>query len=196
MNDKDKIATEMEVLESFSGNGESFSLVSFGAEGKSPTYAVIDQAGRFHGVSTNYQTILDTWQLKTGIIHSSHGLPEILGKLLKKRLKLELSQNLEGYALNYQMDCIYSVMAEYLKPYIDFINKLGDLYVEHRSDVSDMCDMFLKDGTMPTEDMRESRFIKAILPDGTELCYDTLTTYIEYKPVDGEWKILDVDYED
>lgn len=196
MSMNEKIEAEMKMIERFAREGESYSLVSFVAEDKSKTYAVIDHNGRFHGVSTNYQTILDTWQLKTGIIHSSHGLPEILGKLLKKRLKLELSQNLEGYALNYQMDCIYSVMAEYLKPYIDFINKLGDLYVEHRSDVSDMCDMFLKDGTMPTEDMRESRFIKATLPDGTELCYDTLTTYIEYKPVDDEWKILDVDYED
>jgi hypothetical protein len=116
-------------------------------------------------------------------------------------MQLELREKLQKdgvreSALNRRVSLISEFIAGYLKPYIEFINKLGDLYVEHRSDVSEMCDMFLKSGVMPDVNMRESRFVKGTLPDGTELLYDTLTTHIEYKPVDGEWEVLSTDYED
>jgi len=153
-------------------------------EDSKQAFAIVNnKSGEIYYIAISCEALHATWKELTGISYKTYGLPPSLASVKES-------------ALNRRVSFIFEFMAGYLKPYIDFIGKLGDLYVEHRSDVSEMCDMFLKSGVMPDVNMRESRFVKGTLPDGTELLYDTLTTHIEYKPVDGEWEVLSTDCED
>lgn len=167
-------------------------------EDSKQAFAIVNnKSGEIYYIAISCEALHATWKELTGISYKTYGLPSALAREMQQELREKLQNDgVKESALNRRVSFIFEFMAGYLKPYIDFIGKLGDLYVEHRSDVSEMCDMFLKSGVMPDVNMRESRFVKGTLPDGTELLYDTLTTHIEYKPVDGEWEVLSTDCED
>jgi len=148
-------------------------------------FAIVNNKSKeIYYIAISCEALHATWKELTGISYKTYGLRE----------KLQ-NDGVKESALNRRVSLISEFIAGYLKPYIEFINKLGGLYAEHRSDVFEICDMFLKIGVMPDVNMRESRFVKGTLPDSTELLYDTLTTHIEYKPVDGEWEVLRTNYE-
>jgi len=71
-----------------------------------------------------------------------------------------------------------------------FLKHLADLYIEKRSDISDMIDAHLN-GTYNTNIHNpESRFVSGeIFIEGkkVDLYYDTLTTLIEYKTKDMQF---------
>lgn len=77
------------------------------------------------------------------------------------------------------------------------IKVLADLIAEKRSDIHEILYDILE-GREWTADQIESRYVKAELPDGTLLFYDTLKTEIEYfnNKTMRKWETLDCDYED
>ncbi|ADY14173.1 hypothetical protein [Sphaerochaeta globosa] len=168
---------------------------NFSDNGKQLFAIVNNLSGEIYYIAITCEALHATWKELTGISYNAYGLPNTLAKKIKQQLREGLQkEGVKESSLNHRVSFIFEFVAGYLKPYIDFIGKLGDLYVEHRSDVSEMCGMFLESGAMPDVDMRESRFVYGTLPDGTELMYDTLTTHIEYMPVGGVWDILNTDY--
>ena len=82
----------------------------------------------------------------------------------------------------------------------EFIRKLSDLYGENRSDVAELCDIFLVTGKLPKnyKNYVESRFIQGKIPNTEiQIEYDTLTTHISYHIPLKQWEIIeDVKYID
>lgn len=84
----------------------------------------------------------------------------------------------------------------------DFIKALGELYSEHRSDVSDICHEFLIGGLTPEwREWREHRFIRGNITRDYRFIYDTLTTIAEYQRITAsdidEWETAEnLDYDD
>ena len=78
-----------------------------------------------------------------------------------------------------------------------FIRWLAEQMEERRSDVADVCNEFLDTGKIPEGFQFEHRFVKAKLPNGTAVEYDTLTTEIAYS-LDGEnfWQCEEHEYVD
>lgn len=70
-----------------------------------------------------------------------------------------------------------------------FINWLAVELAEKRSDISDLCQNFLKDGTLPHRDNIEHRYIQAKIPNvNIEIEYDTLTTELFYHTPLNQWE--------
>lgn len=62
-----------------------------------------------------------------------------------------------------------------------FIEKLSALYAERRSDVSAICDEFLKTGKFE-KTFAEHRFVTGTIPDlDIKVEYDTLTTELSFR---------------
>lgn len=73
----------------------------------------------------------------------------------------------------------------------EFIKKLAALYAERRSDVTAICDEFLKTGKFE-KSFAEHRFVTGTIP-GTEtkVEYDTLTTELSFRrPADKYFTTL------
>lgn len=79
--------------------------------------------------------------------------------------------------------------------YREALTKLRNMYVEKRSDVSDIVDMILdKEPLDDIEELVEHRYVH-FNHNGTEYEYDTLTTLVEYQDKDGKWKVVsDIQY--
>jgi hypothetical protein len=71
---------------------------------------------------------------------------------------------------------------------IEFIQKMRNEYIEKRSDVAELCEDFLLNGTADFSNI-EHRYITASVPDcgGLEIQYDTLSTLIEYHKPGEQW---------
>ena len=68
----------------------------------------------------------------------------------------------------------------------EFLKELSALYAEHRSDVTDIVDMYLNDQLPKNwKESRESRFVEADF-EGWKVEYDTLTTLMHFKIPDGK----------
>lgn len=62
-----------------------------------------------------------------------------------------------------------------------FIEKLSEHFAERRSDVSAICDEFLKTGKFE-ESFTEHRFVTGTIPDlDIKVEYDTLTTELSFR---------------
>lgn len=70
-----------------------------------------------------------------------------------------------------------------------FIELLAGLLAERRSDISEICDNYLKYEKYPTIKDIERRYINAEIEElGTYVQYDTLTTEISYNTLENVWK--------
>lgn len=71
----------------------------------------------------------------------------------------------------------------------EFINWLADQYAGKRTDVTELCDEYLRTGKKPVEAMPECRFVRAMIPNtDIEIEYDTLSTKIMYHRPLSQWK--------
>lgn len=79
----------------------------------------------------------------------------------------------------------------------EFIQELADACREKRSDITEICEHFLRTGKL-REDWIGSRFVKAKIPKlSIEVEYDTLTTEIAYHTPGEYWQqCIDHDYTD
>jgi len=68
-----------------------------------------------------------------------------------------------------------------------FIEYMGKVFADKRSDVAEMCEQFLKVGAVSREP--EHRFIYASIPNtNIQIEYDTLTTLLSYRNIMDEEK--------
>ncbi len=73
----------------------------------------------------------------------------------------------------------------------EFIEYMGKVFANKRSDVAEMCEQFLKVGAVSREP--EHRFIYASIPNtNIQIEYDTLTTLLSYRNKTDE----DVEYKE
>lgn len=71
----------------------------------------------------------------------------------------------------------------------NFIKWLADQYAERRSDVTDLCEEYLRTGKKPVKAIPEHRYVRAMIPDtDIEIEYDTLSTKIMYHRPLSQWK--------
>lgn len=71
----------------------------------------------------------------------------------------------------------------------EFIDWIADLYAEKRSDITEICDEFLRTGKKPVKVKPECRFIRAMIPNtDIEIEYDTLSTKIMYHRPLSQWE--------
>jgi hypothetical protein len=75
------------------------------------------------------------------------------------------------------------------------LHRLATLLQEKRSDIAEICVRLSEGERLEEKPEIEGRYVKAQIPamlsvDGKpiDLCYDTLTTIIEFKTADGEWE--------
>lgn len=71
----------------------------------------------------------------------------------------------------------------------EFIQWLATAFAEKRTDVTEICEQYLKDGRVPDPKNIERRYIWARIP-GTdiEIEYDTLTTEVSYHKSGEQWE--------
>ena len=70
----------------------------------------------------------------------------------------------------------------------EFINWLADQYAGRRSDVTDLCEEYLRTGKKPVKAIPEHRYVRAMIPESIyEVEYDTLTTEIMYHKPLCQW---------
>lgn len=71
----------------------------------------------------------------------------------------------------------------------EFIEWIAEQYAGKRTDVTEICDEFLRTGKKPVKVKPEYRFIQATIPNtDIEIEYDTLTTTIMYHRPQSNWK--------
>lgn len=87
-------------------------------------------------------------------------------------------------------------LEEKVKYYEEALRQLESLYMEKRSDVSDIAGMALNHQPLDAlHEIVEHRYV-CYSHNGVEYQYDTLTTLVEYKdPQSGEWlQVKDIQY--
>lgn len=71
----------------------------------------------------------------------------------------------------------------------EFINWIAEQYAGKRTDVTELCDEFLRTGKKPVKVKPECRFIQATIPNtDIEVEYDTLTTKLMYHRALSQWE--------